>query len=45
MVLVLHETLLAAAGLDRPAASPLAHFAAGVDVEVHALRGLQLTRP
>jgi uncharacterized protein len=45
MVLVLHETLLAAAGLDRPAASPLAHFAAGVDVEVYALRRLQQTRP
>ena len=32
------ETLLAAAGLQRPAHSPLAHFASGVDVEVFPLR-------
>jgi uncharacterized protein YqjF (DUF2071 family) len=33
---VARESLLAAAGLDRPAAAPLAHFATGVEVEVFA---------
>ncbi len=37
-ILALDETLLLAAGLHRPSAAPLAHFAAGVDVEVFALR-------
>ena len=32
------ESLLAAAGIARPAGAPLVHFAAGVDVEVFALR-------
>jgi uncharacterized protein len=32
------ESLLAAAGLSRPAGTPLAHFAAGVDVAVFGLR-------
>lgn len=31
------ESLLAAAGIARPAAAPLVHFAAGVDVEIFAL--------
>jgi uncharacterized protein len=39
-VLTLDESLLAAAGIRRPAAAPLAHFAQGVDVKVY---GLQLT--
>jgi uncharacterized protein YqjF (DUF2071 family) len=34
------ETLLAAAGIDRPAAAPIAHFASGVGVKVYALRSL-----
>jgi len=34
----LEETLLAAAGIDRPQASPLLHFASEVRVEVFALR-------
>jgi uncharacterized protein len=34
----LEESLLAAAGLERPAIAPLAHFAAGVDVRVFGLR-------
>ena len=33
----LDETLLAAAGIDRPDAEPLAHYAAGVRVEVFGL--------
>jgi uncharacterized protein YqjF (DUF2071 family) len=37
-VLSFHETLLAATGIERPAAEPLAHFAAGVNVEVFPLR-------
>jgi uncharacterized protein len=32
------ETLLAAAGIKRPEIAPMAHFAAGVDVEVFPLR-------
>jgi uncharacterized protein YqjF (DUF2071 family) len=36
-VVSLEETLIAAAGLERPATRPLAHFAAGVNVEVFAL--------
>jgi uncharacterized protein YqjF (DUF2071 family) len=39
-VLSLDENLLAAAGLDRPSTPPLSFFAAGVDVEVYALRRL-----
>jgi uncharacterized protein YqjF (DUF2071 family) len=35
------ETLLAAAGLDRPATAPMAHFASGVNVRVYALRPLE----
>lgn len=34
------ESLLAAAGIARPAAPPLVHFASGVDVEVFALRSV-----
>jgi uncharacterized protein len=37
-ILSLDETLLAAAGLGRPATSPLAHFASGVNVEVFPLK-------
>jgi uncharacterized protein YqjF (DUF2071 family) len=37
-VLSLDETLLAAAGLNRPEIPPLAHFATGVNVEVYSLR-------
>jgi uncharacterized protein YqjF (DUF2071 family) len=37
-ILSLDETLLLAAGFHRPNTAPLAHFAAGVDVEVFALR-------
>jgi uncharacterized protein YqjF (DUF2071 family) len=37
-ILSLDENLLAAAGLDRPSQPPLAHYAAGVDVEVFWLR-------
>jgi len=32
------ESLLAVAGIARPADAPLVHFASGVDVEVFALR-------
>jgi uncharacterized protein YqjF (DUF2071 family) len=40
------ETLLAAAGLERPGgAPPLAHFSPGVDVEVFALRPADIARP
>lgn len=35
----LHEGLLAAAGLQRPADPPVAHFSDGVDVEVHRVLG------
>jgi uncharacterized protein YqjF (DUF2071 family) len=38
--LTIDETLLAAAGIARPDSAPLAHFAAGVDVEVFALERL-----
>jgi uncharacterized protein YqjF (DUF2071 family) len=37
-ILTLDETLLAAAGINRPETAPLAHFSSGVDVEVFALR-------
>jgi uncharacterized protein len=37
-ILSLDETLLAAARIERPKITPLAHFAAGVDVEVFPLR-------
>jgi uncharacterized protein YqjF (DUF2071 family) len=37
-VLSLDETMLAAAGLERPLDPALAHYAAGVDVEVFPLR-------
>ncbi len=33
----LEESALRAAGIDRPAASPLAHYASGVTVEVFGL--------
>jgi uncharacterized protein YqjF (DUF2071 family) len=36
----LDETLITAAGLVRPEATPLAHFSSGVDVEVFRLRRL-----
>lgn len=36
--LAVDESLLAAAGIPRPAGVPLAHFSAGVDVEVFPLR-------
>jgi uncharacterized protein len=39
-VLSLDENLLAAAGIRRPSEQPLAHYAAGVDVEVFSLRCL-----
>ena len=34
------ESLLLAAGIERPPGEPLAHFAAGVDVEIFALERL-----
>jgi uncharacterized protein YqjF (DUF2071 family) len=37
-VLSCDESLLAAAGIERPGMIPLAHFAAGVDVEVFSLQ-------
>ena len=37
-ILTLDETLLAAAGIDRPETIPLAHFSTGVDVEVFPIR-------
>jgi uncharacterized protein len=37
-ILWLDETLLAAAGIERPKITPLAHFAGGVNVEVFPLR-------
>ena len=39
-VLSIDETLLAAAGIDRPETPPLAHFARGVDVRVYALQAV-----
>jgi uncharacterized protein YqjF (DUF2071 family) len=39
-VLSLDESLLAATGITRPAMPPLAHFAAGVDVEIFSLHAL-----
>jgi uncharacterized protein YqjF (DUF2071 family) len=39
-ILSLDETLLAAAGIHRPDAEPLAHYSPGVDVEVFSLRGV-----
>jgi uncharacterized protein YqjF (DUF2071 family) len=36
-ILALDETLLAAAGIDRPGVSPVAHFSAGVNVEIFGL--------
>jgi uncharacterized protein len=39
-LLSLDETLLAAAGIERPDIAPLAHFAAGVNVEVFPLRSI-----
>ncbi len=43
-ILSLDETLLLAASLHRPDTAPLAHFAAGVDVEVFALRRAERER-
>jgi uncharacterized protein YqjF (DUF2071 family) len=37
-LLSIDETLLAAAGIQRPALAPLAHFARGVDVDIFALQ-------
>jgi uncharacterized protein len=37
-ILSLDETLLAAAGIERPAIIPLAHFSGGVNVEIFPLR-------
>jgi len=37
-LLSLDESLLAAAGIERPEIAPLAHFAAGVNVDVFSLR-------
>jgi uncharacterized protein len=39
-VLGLDESLLAAAGLKRPATAPLAHYAAGIDVEIFGLESV-----
>jgi uncharacterized protein len=39
-LLALDETLLAATGIERPAIAPLAHFAAGVCVEIFPLRSI-----
>jgi uncharacterized protein YqjF (DUF2071 family) len=39
-ILSLDETLLAAAGIERPEVAPLAHFAARVNVEVFPLRSI-----
>ncbi len=39
----LDESLLAAAGFRRPSATPLAHFASGVDVEVFPLEPVRRT--
>ena len=44
-VLSLDENLLAAAGIVRPPEHPLAHFAAGVNVEVFSLRRSRQARP
>ena len=43
--LSIDETILAAAGIDRPATPPLAHFASGVNVEVFPLRAIEPSRP
>lgn len=43
-VLEMEETLLAAAGIARPDAAPLAHYAGEVDVHVYALRGVSSSR-
>ncbi len=40
-VIQLDESLLAAAGIARPAGDPLSHFAAGGDVEIFALEKLR----
>jgi uncharacterized protein YqjF (DUF2071 family) len=40
-VLCLDETLFAASGLSRPACDPIAHYAAGVDVEIFGLESLR----
>jgi uncharacterized protein len=37
-ILTLDESLLAAAGIPRPDQAPLAHFAAGVNVKIYAIR-------
>jgi uncharacterized protein YqjF (DUF2071 family) len=37
-VAAIDENLVAAAGVPRPSTTPLAHFSAGVDVHVHAIR-------
>jgi uncharacterized protein len=37
----LDESMIAAAGIDRPAASPLAHYAFGVDVDIFGLDRVQ----
>jgi len=39
------ESLLAAAGIARPPGEPLAHYAAGVDVEIFALEHVATTAP
>lgn len=39
-----NETLLSAAGIERPEHPPLAHFASGVDVEVFPLRRMPLSK-
>jgi len=39
------ETLLSAAGIERPEQTPLAHFASGVDVEVFPLQRLSAVSP
>jgi uncharacterized protein YqjF (DUF2071 family) len=44
-LLAIDETLLAAAGLHRPATPPLAHFAGGVDVAVFPLRRIEPDHP
>ena len=41
----LREDLIAAAGIVRPDAAPLVHFAAGVDVQIYSLRRVPATAP
>ncbi|MDR3618000.1 MAG: DUF2071 domain-containing protein [Paludisphaera borealis] len=41
LVHAIDENLVAAAGVSRPSTAPLAHFAAGVDVDVLSLRRLR----